>query len=548
MQGYRQFLQETPASDLTPEAMRRLADLQLEKDYGVRGTTEIVVDASTTASPRARRPRPRRRVRQRPRPTAPTAVGAKPVQLAAPEVGKISAARSTGRVAASGAPADIEREVEQRATQGQDIATASTSGVAAAESGPLESIKLYDKLLTEFPNYDYRDQVLYQKARAYDELGRTDEAMAVMEQLVKETPDSKLADEVQFRRGESFFMRRKYREAEGAYQSVVAKGAASELLRAGAIQAGLVVLQAGARTKRPCTTTSRCSTTRWPRATTSSEKHTATEDRRVEDTFNVIACSSPTSAGRRSSANTSPNSATATTRIASYRYLGEFYLSKQRYQDAATVYKDFVKLYPFHATSPDFSLRTIGIYETGGFPKLVVDAKSDFAARYGLKSEYWRHHAIGERPEVVAALKSNLMDLANYYHARTRTRPGQGEAAELRRSHALVSASSSISFHEGPEAPAINYQFADLLRENGDFGRAARSTSAPRTNTRRTRRPRPPVTPRFSRIARTEGGGRVQRRKPPARDRRQLAAVRRHLPAARAGTDGAGAAARICTS
>ena len=38
--GYRQFLQETPASELTPEAMRRLADLQLEKEYGVRGTTE----------------------------------------------------------------------------------------------------------------------------------------------------------------------------------------------------------------------------------------------------------------------------------------------------------------------------------------------------------------------------------------------------------------------------------------------------------------------------------------------------------------------------
>ena len=29
VEGYRQFLQQTPASELTPEAMRRLADLQL---------------------------------------------------------------------------------------------------------------------------------------------------------------------------------------------------------------------------------------------------------------------------------------------------------------------------------------------------------------------------------------------------------------------------------------------------------------------------------------------------------------------------------------
>ena len=32
--GYRQFLEEAPASSLTPEAMRRLADLKLEAKAG----------------------------------------------------------------------------------------------------------------------------------------------------------------------------------------------------------------------------------------------------------------------------------------------------------------------------------------------------------------------------------------------------------------------------------------------------------------------------------------------------------------------------------
>ena len=34
MQGYQRFLQETPESDLKPEAIRRLADLKIEKEYG----------------------------------------------------------------------------------------------------------------------------------------------------------------------------------------------------------------------------------------------------------------------------------------------------------------------------------------------------------------------------------------------------------------------------------------------------------------------------------------------------------------------------------
>ena len=36
MRSYRRFLEETPETAMTPEAMRRLADLQLEKQFGIR--------------------------------------------------------------------------------------------------------------------------------------------------------------------------------------------------------------------------------------------------------------------------------------------------------------------------------------------------------------------------------------------------------------------------------------------------------------------------------------------------------------------------------
>ena len=34
MESYQKFLQETPESAMTPEALRRLADLKIEKEYG----------------------------------------------------------------------------------------------------------------------------------------------------------------------------------------------------------------------------------------------------------------------------------------------------------------------------------------------------------------------------------------------------------------------------------------------------------------------------------------------------------------------------------
>jgi len=457
--GYRQFLAETPASELTPEAMRRLADLQLEKEYGVRGTTAIVVDRAPSAAAAT--------------PSAPS-VGAKPVQFAAPDaVTKISAAAtSSGKIATAGTPADIERTIEQRAMEKQTITTATTSGVEAAPSGPLESIQLYDKLLAEFPNYAYRDQVLYQKARAYDELGRPDDAMAVMEQLVKGNPDSKLVDEVQFRRGESFFAHRKYRDAENAYQSVAAKGAASEFYEPALFKLGWSFYKQGAF-EEALHRYFALIDHKVSKGYVLGAKHTPADDRRVEDTFNVIALSFSNLGGPEVIGEYFGEFGHRPYEDHAYRYLGEFYLSKQRYQDAATVYKDFVALYPFHTTSPDFSLRVIGIYETGGFPQLVVEAKRAFAASYGLKAEYWKHHAIGERPEVVAAVKSNLMDLANYYHARYQD---PSLAKEKQESFAEASRWYSDfldSFHDDPKAPAANYQFADLLRENGDFRGAA---------------------------------------------------------------------------
>src|SRR6187402_3744993 len=42
MQSYRRYLDQTPEGAMTPEAMRRLADLKLEKEYGILGDGKIV--------------------------------------------------------------------------------------------------------------------------------------------------------------------------------------------------------------------------------------------------------------------------------------------------------------------------------------------------------------------------------------------------------------------------------------------------------------------------------------------------------------------------
>src|SRR5262245_3348600 len=206
MHHYRQFLEETPETTMTPEAMRRLADLQLEKQFGLRtGNT-----------------RPREMAAPQP----------------APVIAEALAGRPDPTVAAVGTGArESDQDFERRTTAENGILAADNAVASPVDAvragadpaGPLEAIALYDRLLTEYPKYEHKDKVLYQMARAYDELGRTDEAIETMERLIRANPNSSHFDEVQFRRGEYFFTRRRFRDAESAYSAIINMGSASSL-------------------------------------------------------------------------------------------------------------------------------------------------------------------------------------------------------------------------------------------------------------------------------------------------------------------------------
>src|SRR5262245_54053263 len=48
-QSYQRFLDDTPEGALTPEAMRRLADIKIEKEYGLLGDSKPVSMAAPGA-------------------------------------------------------------------------------------------------------------------------------------------------------------------------------------------------------------------------------------------------------------------------------------------------------------------------------------------------------------------------------------------------------------------------------------------------------------------------------------------------------------------
>src|ERR1700690_3718770 len=91
-----------------------------------------------------------------------------------------------------------------------------------------ESIHLYSALLKAYPKYERNDSVLYQLARAYELNAQPDKALASLDQLVAQYPNSKLIDEAQSRRGEILFNDKLYPKSQAAYETVIRIGSTSQ--------------------------------------------------------------------------------------------------------------------------------------------------------------------------------------------------------------------------------------------------------------------------------------------------------------------------------
>ena len=449
MEGYKRYLEETPKTAMTPEAMRRLADLKVEKQFGILGDGKLVELAAPEEAPEHIAPGAESGVRPKAAGIADLSESQKDFERRATEQNKVASEGDHSAVTLPGTAQEI------------------------AASGPLEAIALYDQLLAEYPTYEHNDKVLYQKSRAYDELGRTEEAMKTMERLIAAYPHSRYIDEVQFRRAEYFFTRKKYRDAEGAYSAIVTLGNRSEYYELALYKLGWTLYKQEfydeALHNYIALLDHKVSI-----GYDFDAAHEEADERRVADTFRVVSLSfsnlgGPEVVGEYFAANGKRG---YEDRV--YGNLGEFYLTKLRYHDAAAAYKAFIGLYPYHRTSPHFSMRVVEIYTKGGFQKLVLDSKKEFAKNYGLKADYWRHFSADETPEVLSYLKSNLKDLANYYHAQYQ-RADLAEEKPANYQEALLWYREFLtSFPQDAESPPINYQLADLLLEQKNFGEAAR--------------------------------------------------------------------------
>ena len=332
-----------------------------------------------------------------------------------------------------------------------------------------EAIHLYSALLKAYPKYERNDAVLYQLARAYELNAQPDKALASLDQLVVSYPSSHYIDEVQFRRGELLFSSKSYPAAQAAYEAVVKIGPTSAYYNQSLYKHGWSLFKQGENERSlesfAGVLDSVLVSKRGPSELVEIETLSRPNRELVEDTFRVMSITFSYLDGSKTIDDFVKHRKPRPYTYLLYARLGDLYIEKERYTDAADVYRAFVSQDSNNEKAPQLQMQAIGAYSKGGFSQLVLQGKKEFVEAYSFGTPFWQKRTPQSEPVVVAELKTNLKDVAQYYHAqaqRTKNLPDYQEAAKWYRSFLS-------SFPDDPECPATNFLLAETLFESKQY-------------------------------------------------------------------------------
>ncbi|MBI3610736.1 MAG: tetratricopeptide repeat protein [Nitrospirae bacterium] len=326
------------------------------------------------------------------------------------------------------------------------------------------SRKIYEKLLTLYPNRPENDLVLYQLAHVYEDEGDTEQEMAVLRRMADHYPPSPLSLEAVFRLAETYYDSNQYRQAAEAYQKVINSKdpdlieralyklgwsyfSLQEYERAAGIFTRLVDRKRVARGSNPPRLDPRSmSATEWDqimeiiRGLAFAFSYLGPPTK-IQDYFEK--------AGHRDYEDLI------------YRKQGDLYMAQKRVQDAVGAYETFIKTYPFHEEAPMVQMDIIEAYQRLKLVDLANRARISFVERFGDESVWYQKATPPSRNRARPMTRQLISQMALFYHSeaqQTRRAPDYERALTWYRRYLK-------SFPKEPEAARINFLSAEGLFE-----------------------------------------------------------------------------------
>jgi tetratricopeptide (TPR) repeat protein len=344
--------------------------------------------------------------------------------------------------------------------------------VPSARQAYEEAITRYEQLLRQQPPATERSEVLYQLSRAYEESGRPQQALAVIDRLLKQRPDrhTALQADTWFRRGELAFAEGDYVQAGRSYQAVVALGPSVAAYEQALYKLGWSLFKqeryADALPVLMEFLDRRLSS--GESVSVQLAQLSAADREQTGDVFRVMSMSFSYLGGVQAVEAFFRRHGGRDYEEQVYLDLAQWYAERDQVSAAAQTWQALAQRDPLAASAPELRARAIRLYRQAGFQQRVEETQAAFVKDYGMDGAFWQVHAKEEFPEVVQMVQSSLQALARSGEARAqRTKASDDYRSAERWYRDYLSA-----FGEEPDAAELNLALAELLYERGDYREA----------------------------------------------------------------------------
>ncbi|MCX7069688.1 MAG: tetratricopeptide repeat protein [Gammaproteobacteria bacterium] len=338
-----------------------------------------------------------------------------------------------------------------------------------------KSIQTYNQLLSQRPGAPDNDRVLYQLARGYQNIGQTDQAIATLRRLAQEYPKSSLIGDARFRRAELLYNLGRYDQAEADYEFVLGLGTGASFYQSAQYKYGWSLYKQDKYNQcLPVFFTILERELPQGELEDPDAALAAVAKEKLDLASSSLRVSSLSFAalGGGGSINAYFKKSGREPRFYPlvYNALGDLFVEKRRFSDAALTYSAFIERYPMHPSAPKFQLGVIKAYGEGGFNDLVVREKERYVTAYEISSAYWNGRA--PTPEVLAELRKSMEDLGRHYQAMAQAGTAPGNAANFVKASGWYKKILD-NFPNDPKIADINLLYADALYDGGRTSDAA---------------------------------------------------------------------------
>lgn len=359
--------------------------------------------------------------------------------------------------------AEARRRMADLQVQVDDLKGGSEESAAELKA----AIKSYQQLLKDRPQDPKNDRVLYQLARAQQNSGLSEDAIATLKKLTTDFPDSPLAGDGHFRRADLLYRLDRYTEAEQEFATVMGYEDRTPFFEPAQYMKGWAQYRQS-KFDAAIATFFDILDRELPEPTPLEIEEALAEVAKgktdlARDSLRVVSLSFAALGGGAAVSESFAKNGDPRFYPLVYNALGATLLDKQRYTDAAEAYAAFTQRYPMHELAPTFQSRVIESYASGGFGDLVTREKERYATTYDPAAPYWKGAAPTE--EVMTALRGHMEDLAKYNHSQAQT------DKLAKREQFLVAARWYKRIIEvypkDPKIAEINFLLGDALLDGG---------------------------------------------------------------------------------